>query len=264
MEPDISKQPQYDQRALVPDLSLYFRRWQDGSKQVGQALSPQQGVAYGPGDHEILDIFEPSGTPKGLHVHFHGGAWRALSSQDGWFVAPPWVDAGYCFVSVNFGLLPAVSLFTQMDQARRALEWCGLNLTAQMGTGGISLSGHSSGAYLAAMAGLANWGRPQPDIRATILASGVYDLRAVQQSQRNDYLDLTAAEAISLSPAGHLNAQTPPTTVLWSVNELPEFQQQSSDMVEKLEKRGPVQTCAADTPNHFDTWDLITPELLLP
>ena len=115
----------------------------------------------------------PSASPGGaLHVHYHGGAWRALSSQEAWFLAEPWVASGVTFISVNFGLVPQVSLATQVKQARRALAWCHENASdLKADSGSIIVSGHSSGAHLAAMAALTDWGdtgEKQPDVKTVI------------------------------------------------------------------------------------------------
>lgn len=254
---------QYDQRTLVGDPKAYFDRWRDEGRRVGEILTPETGVAYGPGDGEVVDIFRSRGTARRLHMHYHGGAWRALSSHDAWFIAPSWVAAGYTFVSVNFGLLPTVSLATQVDQARRALAWGrdnadGLGIDPDQ----ITVSGHSSGAHLAAMAGLVDWGRDKPVVRGVIVASGVYDLEPVQKSARNGYLTLGQAEALALSPARLLPPATPPCWVVWSTNELDEFQRQSQDFASLLERTGAVARHPVDAPNHFDTWDLVTPALI--
>lgn len=254
---------QYNQRTLVADTKPYFDRWRDEGERVGASLVPEAGVAYGSAVGEVVDIFRGGGAARRLHVHYHGGAWQALSSQDGWFIAPSWVDAGYTFVSVNFGLVPEVSLVTQVDQARRALAWCRDNADAlDASADQITVSGHSSGAYLAAMAGLVNWSRDKPRVQAVVLASGVYDLYPVQKSARNGYLKLCEAEALALSPIRILPSVTPPCIVVWSTNELDEFKRQSMEIASFLERTGPVARHPADVPNHFDTWDLVTPALI--
>lgn len=254
---------QYDQRSLVPDIKPYFERWREEGDRAGALLVPEVGVAYGPGSGEVVDVFRAAGGQGRLHVHYHGGAWRALSSHYGWFIAPPWVAAGYTFVSVNFGLVPQVPLATQVDQARRALAWCGRNAGALGASAArVTVSGHSSGAYLAAMAGLVDWGHQKPEVQEVVLASGVYDLDPVRKSARNDYLKLGEAEALALSPARRLPSATPPCSVVWSTNELEEFQRQSREFAALLERSGAVSLHPVNVPNHFDTWDLVTPKLL--
>lgn len=254
---------QYDQRTLVPDMSGYFHQWREEGDRAGTVLKPQAGLAYGTASEETLDIFVPEKPAQRLHVHYHGGAWRALSSREAWFIAPPWVNAGYTFVSVNFGLVPDVSLARQVDQARRALAWCGEN-AERLGVtpDRISVSGHSSGAHLAALAGLVEWGRIKPNVEAVLLASGIFDLEPVRHSARNTYLCLGEADARILSPSRMLPETTPPCGVLWSVNELDEFQRQSLEFASCLERTGLVERHPSNVPTHFDTWDLLTPSRL--
>jgi arylformamidase len=254
---------QYDQRTLVSDMSPYIALWREKAEKAAAGLKPEAGVAYGRGANETLDVFRSSSSFRGIHVHYHGGAWRALSSQDCWFLAEPWVAAGYTFVAVNFDLVPAVPLVTQVEQARRALVWCADN-TGMLGgaVDQITLSGHSSGAHLAAMAGLTQWSEPAPAVRAVILASGPYDLEPVRLSARNDYLKLDKAQALALSPVRNLLAKPPPCSVIWSTNELDEFQRQSAEMAGRLEQRGAVLRLPLDVPTHFDTWEMVHPSVL--
>ncbi|MCZ6859603.1 MAG: alpha/beta hydrolase [Alphaproteobacteria bacterium] len=257
---------QYDQRSLVPDLEVYFERWREASKRAEDRLTVREAIAYGPDSNETLDVFPAASPGGGLHVHYHGGAWRALCSRDAWFIAEPWVAQGHSFVSVNFGLVPQVSLAAQVDQARRALVWCYEN-PADLGfeSGRITVSGHSSGAYLASMAALVDWGESkkwQPDVQAVIIASGTYDLEPVRLSARNGYLKLTEAEALALSPVRLLKEQVPPCVVVWASQELQEFQRQSMEFAAALRRRGPVRRHAIESGSHFDTWDLIAPDLL--
>jgi arylformamidase len=255
---------QYDQRTLVADVAPYFERWQQEGRRVAARLGPGTSASYGGDPSEVIEFFRPPVPARGLHLHYHGGAWRALTSRDAWFIAPPWVAAGFTFASVNFGLVPEVSLATQVRQARCALAWCHANASAiEVDPAQITISGHSSGAYLAAMVSLADWGCPQPDVQAVIIASGVYDLEPVQLSARNAYLRLNENEALMLSPVRHLRKYTPPCSVLWSTNELDEFQRQSVHCARALEQRGRVQHHPVDVPNHFDTWDLVTPDLII-
>ena len=254
---------QYDQRTLVADLGPYLQRWQNDGERAGVSHKPEAGVAYGDNPREVLDIFRPAGPSKGLHIHYHGGAWRLLGSRDAWFIAPAWLARDYTFVSVNFGLVPEVSLATQVDQARKALVWCQKNAIALgMDPGRMTVSGHSSGAHLAAMAGLADWARPQPAVQAVILGSGLYDLEPVQLSSRNDYLGLSPEDALALSPVRHLRAETVPCSVLWSTNELDEFQRQSEQFARSLTRNGLVQRHPVGVDTHFDTWDLVNPDLI--
>jgi len=252
---------QYDQRTLVPELGPLFAGWKERSAAFAARHGRPERLAYGSGAAEGIDLFEARGA-VGLHVHYHGGAWKALDSGHGWWLAEPWLAAGYSFAAVDFDLVPDVSLATQVAQAtdafRRASEACPTD-------GKVVVSGHSSGAHLAAMTVLA----PRADqsvgrCDTLLLASGVYDLEPVRLSARNDYLHLDQKTAKSLSPVRRLlQAAQSEVQLLWARHELAEFRRQSREMARALREAGiAVTETEADVATHFDTWDLITPGLL--
>ena len=256
---------QYEQRTLVPDVGSYFSRWRDASAATARSYGQPIRLAYGPRPWQYADVFLPEHKgPEGLHIHYHGGAWKALDSESAWWLAESWLAEGWQFASVNFGLVPDISLNEQVTEARQCLaklpSWLqgeGFGLP-----GRILVSGHSSGAHLAAMAALTGRAR-QAAVDTVILASGCYDLAPVQRSARNDYLSLTEEVAFALSPVHHLLPSPPATLLVWSRNELTEFRRQAELLARAMEYRGaPASTFALDVPTHFDTWELITPDLL--
>lgn len=253
---------QYDQRTLVPEFVSLFEQWRSRSADFVRRYGRPERHAYGTLPAQGIDLFRAP-RPLGLHVHFHGGAWKALDSEHAWWLAEPWLAAGYSFISVDFRLVPEVALAQQVADARQAL----LHARAIHSQGEeLVVSGHSSGAHLAAMAVLASASNILiPACDHLVLASGIYDLEPVRLSARNDYLKLDAAEAGALSPRWQIeNADARLVTLMWARRELDEFRRQSRDMAEALETAGArvrsIETAAA---THFDTWDLISPDLLI-
>lgn len=257
----------FDQRRLVPDLSAWVERWRAGGLAAAARLGEPARLDYGLTPAEYVDLFPAPGA-RGVHLHFHGGAWKALGSNDSWWLAGPWHDAGWHFATVNFGLVPEIGLGLQVRQCRTALRLLPelLQRAGQAPVERVVVSGHSSGAHLAAMVALTDDEEAPgaaPAVQAAVLASGLYDLRPVRLSARNDYLGLDQAAADSLSPMRRLAARLPSVTVLWSENELPEFQRQSADLVAALRTRGAAVTeRRSGAATHFDTWDEILPGLL--
>lgn len=257
----------YDQRSLVPDLSGYIKQWETGADDAARNFEILPQIAYGPSAEEYVDIINPGSNVQAngdvLHIHFHGGAWRMLGSRHCWHIAAPWVACGETFVPVNFGLVPEISLAEQVAQARAAVKWCDENArNFGLQDYSITVSGHSSGAHLAALVGLCQWqggDKFQAKINRVILASGTYDFEPVQLSARNDYLKLSKEEALSLSPICHLHAQPPPTEIIYSQNELSEFQRHATDLARALESRGTVTLSKTNDPTHFDTWKRVAP-----
>lgn len=255
---------QYDQRTLVKNTAPLFAQWQADSAATSRRLGAPRQFGYGDRKDQFFDLFSPTQEPRGIHVHYHGGAWRALQSRDAWWLADDWVAAGYHFASVNFGLVPDVRLTEQVDHACLALRTIPhLMNRMDIRTGQeLIVSGHSSGAHLAAMAALTDYaGTPlarRPD--SVILASGIYDLEPVQLSSRNRYLELNPEEAVRLSPIRRLQARDCTVSVLWSAHELKEFQRQSQDLVRALAASGCTPLAIeSDAPDHFQTWPEIGP-----
>ena len=254
---------QYDQRTLVPQMALLFEDWLQRSDAVVSRHGVPLRIPYGPERSQGIDLFKVPDA-RGLHVHYHGGAWKALQSRHAWWLAEPWLKAGYCFAAVDFRLVPMVRLAEQVRDARLALS-----AARDLMDPGLRLvvSGHSSGAHLAAMAVLApEAGLPAPRCDHLILASGIYDLTPVRLSGRNDYLRLDHADALSLSPEVRLAGTAGcPVSLIWSCDELAEFQRQSRSMADTLHRAGmPVDGLASSAANHFKTWDLITPDIPTP
>ena len=244
---------QYDQRTAVPNVPDYAERWAARSAER-RAEGRHETLSYGPSPAEMIDVFPGHTGNPGVHMHIHGGAWRSMSRPEVCFVVEGLAPLGPPVAVAGFGLAPATRLPEIVDQIRRAF----LFLRARFGP--VTVSGHSSGAHLAACLLDRNWwaqaGLGREDFTAMLLASGPYDLEPVRLSARNAYLDLTEAEAAALSPARHLPDTLPSLAIIWGEGELPEFARQSRSMAEALRARRPdvhVEVLAGH--NHFDVYE---------
>ncbi len=114
---------QYNQRVLVPDANDYMARWGIESEHLRGALNCRLDVAYGPSRAERLDIFSAASDGAPVVVYFHGGAWTRWDKTNNSFQAAPLTAAGATFVSVDFALVPAVTLDELIRQCRAAVAW---------------------------------------------------------------------------------------------------------------------------------------------
>ncbi|MGI9665910.1 MAG: alpha/beta hydrolase [Acidimicrobiia bacterium] len=242
---------QYDQKALVQDFDRYLSMWKTEADRV-EATTHIDRMPYGEGADEYVEILHSKEPPTGVHIHFHGGGWNSLTSEDAWHVAPPWIDTGWDFVSVNYSLLPTVTLEAQIAQAQAAVQAV---VSEVVGSKRLLISGHSAGAYLAASVALL--GSPLAVPFRLVLASGVYDLEPVRLTSRNAYLGLNQFTAARLSP---IRVPSPDidAIVLWSATESDELRRQSREFADAVGARAIV----TDAPSHFDTWDRINPDLV--
>src|SRR5687768_14468354 len=99
----------YTQTEWAPNSRDVLRRQSEQSAVV-RAHFPPQTFAFGPSAHETLDVFATGGSNAPVHVHVHGGGWRALTKDDVSFPAPLFINAGAVYVALNFAVIPAVRL----------------------------------------------------------------------------------------------------------------------------------------------------------
>lgn len=250
---------QYDQRTLVPEAPRYMEHWARTSAETRERL-PFVTHSYGSGAHETLDLFG-AGPPGTLHMHLHGGAWRALSKSDASFVADELIADGARVAVVDFDLAPKTRLSEIVEQIRKAFLWLRANARVLGASqSGVIVSGHSSGAHLAACLLHEDWWEAAcvspADFAGMILASGCYDLEPVRLSARNRYLDLTPETAERLSPIHALPNTLPPIAIFWGSLELDEFQRQSRAFAAQVATRRPeLRAEELSGLNHFDVYD---------
>jgi arylformamidase len=248
---------QYDQRAWVPNADELIRRYASASYAVRARLGEPESLAYGSLPTETLDFYR-AGTPLApVLVFFHGGAWQRLSKRESAFAAEAFVRAGAHFVAADFSALPAVTLATLVDQARRAVAWLYRN-AERLGAdrARIYVAGHSSGAHLAACVTTTDWpgafGLPRHVVTAGLCASGIYDLLPVRLSARNDYVRLTAESEQELSPQRHLDRLGCPLIVAAAERDSDEFRRQARDFAAAVARAGgSVRHVEGRGLNHF-------------
>jgi arylformamidase len=252
----------YDQQAWAPNRSEVLDRQASASESTRSALAHTSGIPYGPADDETLDVF-PGRAGGPVHVFVHGGAWRGRYRRETHFVARPFVEAGATFVALGFAIIPEVRLPEMVDQLRRALAWVYRNV-ARFGADPerVHLSGHSSGAHLAAVLLTTDWqatfGLPENVVKSGLCVSGLYDLRPVMLSARGEYLRLSADEEDALSPQRHTGRIRGPVTVAYGERESPEFQRQARDFAATLDaSRRPSRLLRIDALNHFEVLDAL-------
>ncbi|NXA04100.1 KFA formamidase, partial [Sapayoa aenigma] len=240
-------------------------------------------VPYGSGDGEKLDIYfptDPSGTFPVL-VYIHGGYWQCLSKDESGFAAPPLVSQGVAVVAVGYDTAPkgrccpaksaaagmtrcpltlasplcSGHIDTMVLQVRRSLTFL---VEQYPGIRGIYLCGHSAGAHLAAMVLSTDWTefRVVPDIKGTVLVSGVYDLEPILHTYVNDALNMNWEVAQRNSPMRHVGLVVPPACeVLVAVaqHDSPEFRRQSQEYSQALRAAGwSVSLLDLAGVDHFD------------
>lgn len=226
------------------------------------ALAPERGLSYGLHPDQRYDLYRAGdGNSPGL-LFFHGGQWQR--GNTGVFAA--WADVlverGVTFVDGTTAQIPNARLPEIIDHAIALVRHVRDN-AAKLGIaeGRLAISGHSSGAHVAASAlvRLANEG-DLDGIACARLVSGNYDLRPLMLSYRADYLQLSKVEAAACSPLLTLDAPLPPTMIACGGDETAEFQRQSRTFHVALEKLGQTELRVVPGANHFSVYgDLYEP-----
>jgi len=249
---------QYDQRAWAKNAIELINRYAADSAAVRKHLGEPDTYDYGDTRAESLDLFRTHRMPAPVHVFIHGGAWRQLSARDSAFPAETFVRAGAHYVALDFALLPQVPLDRMVDQVRSAIAWLH-RYAVQFGgdPDRIFVSGHSSGAHLAAAVATTDWKArfrlPQDVIKGVLCCSGIYDLEPVRRSARNDYVQLDEALVEAVSPIRHLTNLRCPVAVGVGEHESDEFKRQAHDFAAAVERQGvAVELVEGAGLNHFE------------
>ncbi len=258
----------YDQLIYAPNRDLVLGRMAAASERARQFLGAPERVAYGPSEHERLDIFCTSaasasgGAP--VNVFVHGGAWLRGSAAESALFAEPMVRAGAHAVIIDFINAQAAGgdLFALHRQVSRAIAYAWRNAEDFGGDPGrFYVSAASSGAHLAACAlalGYKEEGLPPDFCKGAVLCSGMYDLEPVRLSSRSAYIKFTDATEQDLSPQRHVASITTPLILAIGTCETPEFDRQTHDFFAALKAAGkPAELIVGEGYNHFEMFETI-------
>lgn len=255
----------YDQSVWASNLSQIADRYAANSESVRERHGAPERHRYGPTPVEGFDLFRTKRQKAPINIFIHGGAWRSHVAKDWAFPAEMFIHAGAHYIVPDFAWVQDVGgdLFAMADQVRRAVAWVYNNADQFDGDRDrIFISGHSSGAHLAAVALTTDWPKafhlPADVIKGGLCLSGMYDLKPVRLSARSTYVNFTDDMEQALSPQRHLDKLTAPIIVAYAEFDSPEFQRQARDFVAALtEAKKPVQLLFARGYNHLDAAEML-------
>jgi len=243
------------------DGTPYYEGWPIQSAATRQALDCRLDVPFGPTLDEHLDIFPADGANTPVHMFIHGGYWRAYTAKEFSFVANRLVEQGISVVVNNYSLCPKVTIDEIVRQNQAAIKW----LMQHAGDFGgdpanITLSGHSAGGHLAAMAALTDWagdyGVDAGGLRGIVAISGLYDLRPFRYTDLQTHLQFTGDQIQRCSPLFHVRGGMPPTWVIVGADETPEFHRQADAFTEATRAAGnKVERISVEGTTHFSVMD---------
>ena len=206
----------YDNSGAVADSAAIVADWRRRSGSLRAAIAGVE-FSYGPRSRQRIDLYR-CGTPGAPCLAFiHGGYWQRNAKEGFTCMAEGPLALGLDVALVGYTLAPEASL-TEI-----AMEICvGLRrLRAEAAPPRLIVSGWSAGGHLAALTA--------QEADAALAISGIFDLAPIAHTSLDDVLHLTDDEVAALSPIRHLARGTPPVSVIFGADELPELRRQSTD-----------------------------------
>lgn len=247
---------EYTPTATAPDSDAVLQGWFARSERTMQELDGRLGLKFGPTRDEYCDVY-PAGPGAPIHVFIHGGYWRRFSARDHAFVAKPLVEAGVTTVINNYALCPKVTLDEIVRQTRASIAWA-YDQAEAFGAdrNRLTISGHSAGGHLVAMALLTDWpgdyDLPADLIKGGVAISGLFDLGFLPFSYIQPKVQASWDQVRRLSPMAHIPDCAPPCHVVVGGNETGEFRRQSHDFHAAWRSKGlPGGYLEPEGKNHF-------------
>jgi arylformamidase len=254
----------YDQSVYAFNAKNIAERQAANNEQALSAIGKPERVAYGPTEIEKVDIYKTKRPNAPTLIFIHGGAWQNGRSANFAVYAEPFIKAGAHFIPVDFNSVRETNgdLFPMVDQCRRAVAWVYRNAASFGGNpDALYLCSRSSGSHLAGCVVITDWaklGVPLNVLKGAVLGSGMYDLKPVRMSKRNQYVKFTDEMEQELSAQRHIDKINTPLVLAHGTLETPEFQRQSRDFAAALKAAGkPVRLLVAKGYNHYEVGETI-------
>jgi acetyl esterase/lipase len=243
----------YANAAHIPGADDYPPRWAGRAAEFRKGLESEgrarPGLVYGRSPRQVLDLFLPESTPKGLCVFVHGGYWlRFDNSYWSHFATGP-LARGWAVAMPSYDLCPDVTIAQITGQIATAIGFA-----AQQVKGPIALPGHSAGGHLVAR--MAVPGVLPKDVAARLSSvlpiSPVADLRPLLETSMNDQLGLDLPAAEAESPV-LMTPMDVPVNIWFGAQERPVFLDQAKWLSEAWD--APLHI--APGTHHFDVIDAL-------
>ena len=203
-----------------------------------------QGIAYGDGERQKLDIYGPKNPvgPAPVVMFIYGGSWKQGNRADYEFVGRALAANGFVAVVPDYRLYPDVTYPKFLEDNAAAARWIQDNIESYGGdTSRFFIAGHSAGAYNAIMLGLErsflNDYQVTMPVKAIVGISGPYDFYPFEYDEvksvfgQNDNPEGT-------QPVNLVTSDAPPIMLLQG-NQDPIVRMQNTDhLAKKLKAAG--------------------------
>ncbi len=231
----------------------------DGWGQRSAALRERHpghlGLRYGPRERNRIDFLKAGDNAPTL-LFIHGGYWQMRSKEFFTQFAEGVMAHGINAALIGYTLAPEATLEQIVAEIHQGIDYLAGQLPALGAKHGIVVSGWSAGGHLTAMA-LSN-----PNVKAGVGISGIYDLEPIRHSYLNVKLGLDEAMSRRNSPMAQAGGAMKPLALVAGGGELPLLRKESADFAGHRARYGlPVIYEEIPGANHFSIMDeLLSPQ----
>ncbi|MDR3463928.1 MAG: alpha/beta hydrolase [Beijerinckiaceae bacterium] len=181
------------------------------------------GVRYREGQRGLLDVYAPkeaSGAPT--VVFFYGGGWESGERADYRFAAAALAKRGFVVAVPDYRVYPEARYPDFLIDGAKAVRWARRHAGEFGGDPGLLfLTGHSAGAYIAAMLALdTRWldGESLAALAGVVGLAGPYDFLPLRGQVLNDVF-APAGDLASSQPITYARANAAPLLLLSGVTD---------------------------------------------
>jgi arylformamidase len=227
--------------------------WERRSAEMRARYSDHLDLRFGPRERNRIDFLKVA--EKGPTLLFiHGGYWQTRAKEVFALFAEGPMAHGINVALIGYTLAPDATLDQIVAEIHTGIDFLAEQLPALGGDPKrIAVSGWSAGGHLTAMA-LSN-----PNVRAGIAISGIYDLEPIRASYLNIKLGLDEAMSRRNSPVMQVGGAMKPLALVAGSAELPLLRQQTADFAGHRARYGlPVIYEEIPGANHFTIMNEMT------
>jgi arylformamidase len=244
---------------MVRDLDALLARRAAAAATAYAQFPVVRALRYGPGAGETFHLFSSrfAGGPAPVEIFIHGGFWVSMEAEQFSFLARGFVPFGVALVVIDYPLIPTLRMAGIVDACRRAVTYVHRHGSEHgLDPDRIFITGNSAGGHLVAELMDRTWpreaGLPDDVIRGGAAVSGLFDLRPVATSFRNESLKFTPEEVERFSPLLRRPEIRSPTIVAVGGDETGEFLRQCEDFAQLVRSIGaPVEHIVVAGTNHI-------------
>jgi len=226
------------------------------------------GASYGPLPRHKLDVWVParrSAAPLPVIVFFYGGGWVSGNRGDYGFAGRAFAAKGFVTVVADYRLVPQVRFPAFLQDGALATKWTRDHIASYGGDPTrISLSGHSAGAYQAAMLALdphylRDAGVDPKIVRAAALLATPADFYPFTEQRGRDALGAWP-KPLETQPITFARANAPPMLLMHGTADTVVRPGNSKRLAAKLKRLGaPVDLRLYPGKNHVDLVKSLSP-----